>query len=299
MRRVTPFNATLADVARLAGVGTTTVSRVINGGESVSPETLARVLAVIEELGYQPNQSARILKGHRAKTIGLIVPSIADSFFSSCAEAAQKIVRAHDSLLIVTVSNNDPTTELESLNVLTRHRTDGLLLAPSDSQNEKLARLLSQMAVPVVSFDRPVSNEAVPSVVSDNFQGAGAAIRHLISHGYKRILCLGGEADLYTVRERIHGYREAMREAGLPVQIDLSITDQLSAESALRKHLSAARPPDAVFTLKNLVTIYIYEALSELRVSVPKKLALFGFDDFELAKTFVPQSAWYSNRSRP
>ena len=287
MRKVLSSHATLTDVARLAGVGTTTVSRVINGGEGVRPDTLTRVQAVIEKLGYQPNQSARILKGHQAKAIGLIVPSIADAFFSSCAEAAQEIARSHDSLLIVTVSNNDPAMELENLNLLTR-RTDGLLLAPADSHNEKLARLLNQIPIPSVSFDRPVENSIAPSVVSDNFQGAREATKHLISHGYKRILCLGGEPSLYTLQERVRGYREAMREARLPVLIDLSITDHLSAVSVLRKLLSSAQPPDAVFTLKNFMTIYTYEALSKLRVSIPDKLALFGFDDFELAKMLHP-----------
>ena len=99
---------TLSQVAREAGVGTTTVSRVINGGERVSPETLANVRRVIESLGYMPNQAARTLKGQRTKTIGLVIPSIADPFFSSCAEAAQAIARAHDSLLIVTTMVDDP-----------------------------------------------------------------------------------------------------------------------------------------------------------------------------------------------
>src|ERR1700761_9574987 len=122
-------HATLTDVARAAGVGKTTVSRVINGGERVSQETLAKIQAVIEELGYQTNQAARILKGKQTKTIGLIVHSIADRFFSTVVEAVQEIARSHCSLLIVTVSNNDTDIELENLNVLTRHRTDGLLLA--------------------------------------------------------------------------------------------------------------------------------------------------------------------------
>ena len=123
---------TLSEVARKARVGTTTVSRVINGGERVSPGTLKRVQAVIEQLGYMPNQAARVLKGERAKTIGMVIPSIADPFFASCAEAAQAIARAHDSLLMVTVTNNDPRVEMENLNILMRHRTDGLLLAPAN-----------------------------------------------------------------------------------------------------------------------------------------------------------------------
>src|SRR5579875_3836039 len=112
---------TLSEVAAKAGVGTTTVSRVINGGKRVDPNTLARVRGVIDSLGYTPNQAARILKGHRTRTIGLLIPSIADPFFASCAEAAQAVAKAHDSLLIVTATQNDPEVELESVNVLISH----------------------------------------------------------------------------------------------------------------------------------------------------------------------------------
>src|SRR5580704_18227771 len=113
---------TLSEVARQAGVGTTTVSRVINGGERVSPKTLARVRRVIDALGYMPNQAARVLKGDRTKTIGLVIPSIADPFFSSCAEAAEAVARANDSLLIVTTTQNDLHIEIENVNILMRHR---------------------------------------------------------------------------------------------------------------------------------------------------------------------------------
>src|ERR1700676_4928299 len=129
-KRSTP--PTLSEVARKAGVGNTTVSRVINGGHRVSPKTLAHVRRVIEAMGYRPNQAARVLKGDRTKTIGLIIPSIADPFFSSCAEAAEAVARANDSLLIVTGSHNDPHTEMENLNILMSHRVDGLIIAPAN-----------------------------------------------------------------------------------------------------------------------------------------------------------------------
>src|ERR1700677_4018869 len=134
----TTTHATLSQVARKAGVGTTTVSRVINGGDRVSPKTLAHVRRVIEALGYMPNEAARTLKGHRTKTIGIVIPSIADPFFSSCVEAAQAIARAHDSLLIVAVTGNDPRTEIENLNILIRHRVDGLLIVPARLQSPAL-----------------------------------------------------------------------------------------------------------------------------------------------------------------
>lgn len=260
----------------------------INGGERVRQETLARVQAVIEELGYQPSQAARILRGERTKTIGLIVPSIADSFFSTVAEVAQEIARAHDSLLIVTVSNNDPSIELKNLNLLIRHRTDGLLLAPAHSENRSLANVLDKLSTPSVTFDRPLYDSAVPSVVSNNYKGAKAATEHLIMHGCNRILCLGGETELYTIKERIRGYKEAIKQAGLDAIIDTSIKDYKSAESAIESHFYSSNPPDAVFALKNLATIYACEVFQKLNISIPKKVALIGFDDFELASTLRP-----------
>lgn len=284
----TDSHPTLADVARKAGVGTTTVSRVINGGHRVSQRTLNRVQAVIDQLGYMPNQAARILKGERTKTIGLVIPSIADSFFASCAEAAQMIARAHDSLLIVTVTGNDPHIEMENLNVLIRHRTDGLILAPSNSQSTTLAEFLNKTSVPTICLDRPVAKAKSPYVVIDNFNGARQATNHLIGHGYKRILCLGGETTLYTMRERLRGYRQAMSEAGLPPLEDMSVNDYKSAEYAIESHMTASTLPDAIFTLKNSTTIYAFETLQKLKIAIPKTVAMLGFDDFELAATLRP-----------
>ena len=185
-------HATLSEVAKMAGVGTTTVSRVINESQRVDPKTRARVRKVIEKLGYTPNQAARILRGDRTKTIGLLVPSIADPFFARCAEAAQAIVRANDSLLIVVATQNDPHTEIENVDVLMRHRADGLVITPANSQSQSLREVIQRLPVPVVAMDRPLSGSRVPSVVADNFNGAIMATKHLIDHGRKRIVALPG-----------------------------------------------------------------------------------------------------------
>lgn len=279
---------TLSEVARKAGVGTTTVSRVINGGERVDPRTLARVRRAIEALGYMPNQAARILKGHRTKTIGLIIPSIADPFFSSCAEAAQVIARTHDSLLIVTTTANEPEAEVASVKVLMQHQTDGLIIAPADSSNSALRELLARAPVPVVALDRPLLGSSIPFVVADNFAGANLATQHLIGHGYRRIACLTGEKSLFTIRERINGYRQAVEAAGLPVLLDVSITGSRSVERAIRTLLASERPPDALFTLKNSVTISAFEALQRMGIVIPDSIALLGYDDFALAETVRP-----------
>ncbi len=281
-------HATLSEVAAKAGVGTTTVSRVINGGHSVNPKTLARVQSAIEALGYMPNQAARILKGHQTRTIGLIIPSIADPFFASCAEAAQVVARANGSLLIVTTTHNDLRAEMESINVLMSHRADGLIIAPSDSESAGLRDAVVRAGVPVVAMDRPLSGCPVSSVVADNYVGAYEATQHLIKHGYKRIACLTGEANLYTIRERISGYRQALKSANLPLTLDTSITDYKSVESVVGGMLAGRDRPDAILTLKNSTTIYAFEALQKLHFSIPSAVALLGYDDFELAEAVRP-----------
>jgi LacI family transcriptional regulator len=279
---------TLSEVARTAGVGTTTVSRVINGGQRVDPKTLARVRRVIEKLGYMPNQAARVLRGDRTRTIGLLIPSIADPFFSSCAEAAQAVARANDSLLIVTTTQNDPHIEIENVNILMRHRADGLIITPANSQSQALRDVLQRLAIPIVAMDRPLSGSRIPSVVADNFAGAHMATQHLIDHGYRRIACLTGEATLYTIRERVRGYRKAVEAAGLPSILDTSIRDYKAAEYAVESLLAGADAPDAFLTLKNSTTIYVFETLLKLNISVPGSVALLGYDDFELADTVRP-----------
>jgi LacI family transcriptional regulator len=285
-RKSTP--PTLSEVARRAGVGTTTVSRVINGGHRVSPETLQRVQRAIEALGYVPNQAARILKGYRTRTVGLIIPSIADPFFSECAEAIQAVARANGSLLIVTTTNNDPRAEIDNINVLMEHRADGLIIAPANSNSQMLRQVVGTLAIPVVAIDRPIAQSSVPAVVANNYRGAAIATEHLIGHGYRKILCLTGESTLYTIRERIQGYCRTMEAMGLEPLLDTSVKDYRSAEYAIESFLSAANPPDAILTLKNSTTIFAFEALQKFKVAIPGSVALLGYDDFELASTVRP-----------
>lgn len=279
---------TLSEVARKAGVGNTTVSRVINGGERVSPETLKRVQKVIEKLGYRPNQAARVLKGHRTRTIGMIVPSLADPFFSSCAEAAQAVARANDSLLIVTATQNDPHNDMENIKVLVSHRVDGLLIAPANSKSDALRDLAASISIPVVTIDRPILNSTIPAVLTDNFEGARCATAHLIEHGCKRIACLTGESTLFTIQERMRGYRAAVEEAGLACTLNTSVKDYRSAEYAIESLLAGEHRPDGLVTLKNSTTIFAFEVLQKLNIGVPQQIALVGFDDFELATTLRP-----------
>jgi LacI family transcriptional regulator len=168
------------------------------------------------------------------------------------------------------------------------HRVDGLIIAPANSQSQTLRDLVNRLSVPVVAIDRPISNSSIASVVCDNFKGARFAVRHLIEHGYKRIVCLTGESTLFTIHERIRGYRAAVEFAGMPYILNTSIKDYKSAAYAIESMFAGANPPDALFTLKNSTTIYAFEALQKLNVHVPESVALLGFDDFELASAVRP-----------
>jgi LacI family transcriptional regulator len=282
-------HATLTDVARRAGVGTTTVSRVINGGTRVSAETLATVLRAIDELGFVPNLAAQMLKGEQSKTIGLILPSIADPFFASCAEAIQTVAGSYGSMVLVTVTHNDPLTELENIKALYR-RIDGLLIAPSTPASQNLIATLVSFSKPVVCFDRPLPDDRVPAVLTDNYYSTKLAVQHLLKHGYEQILCFGGESQFYTASERIRGYRSAMRSAGKPAELDVAIHKRSAEEvtAALTGRLKRKTPPRAVFCLNNTTTIHTYDALQTLGISVPDRVALAGYDDFVLAATLRP-----------
>jgi LacI family transcriptional regulator len=283
-----PRHPTLADVAARAGVGKATVSRVINGAYKVSPETLERVNQVIRELGFQPSQAARSLKSVTTRTIGIVLPRIGDPFFAICAEAAQEVVRSRGYLLTMAATDYDPQTEIDQILTLFRHRVDGILLAPSNSLSKKLVAVIDQIHLPVVAFNHPLQHSPVPSVVCDNFRGAKEATRHLIEHCYKRILCLGGNSDLYSIRERQQGYKDAMHDAGLVSNIEGAPNDYAAVEEALRAECSRKKAPEAIFAVRNLITIYALQALKRLGLRVPEDIAVIGFDDFDLASMLTP-----------
>jgi LacI family transcriptional regulator len=147
---------------------------------------------------------------------------------------------------------------------------------------------VNRLSIPIVAIDRPLFNSSVSSVLTDNFKGARSAAQHLVEHGCERIVCLTGETTLFTIHERIRGYRAAVKSAGLPCTVNTSIRDYRSAEYAIESLLAGPNCPDAFFTLKNSTTIYAFEVLQKLNIAMPKPIALLGFDDFELSTTLRP-----------
>jgi LacI family transcriptional regulator len=277
----------MSDVARLAGVGTMTVSRVLNGSANVSEEAAQRVNTAIEQLNYRPNELARALRGQRSRSIGLILPYLYDPFFATCTHAVTTVAKQHGYSVIMTTSNENPETEYtEATQMLQRH-VEGLIVIPANLGQTRLNRTLLGKT-PLVAFDRPLSDPGFDTVLVQNQSGSKRMVQHLIGHGHTAITFMGLSRSLFTINARFQGYRRAMLEAGLEVDSHFQCETPECTLEAVRTRLQSKKPPTAYFTSNTLATRYVFEALLQLGVHIPADVALAGFDDFELADLISP-----------
>jgi LacI family transcriptional regulator len=268
-----------------------TVSRVVNGGRLVSDATAERVRAAIRKLGYEPNEAARMLKGHSSQTIGLIVPDLADTFFSICAHAVQQLAAKHGYLTLLLASERDRDSEARELAMMKSRNIVGILIVPSSPDCVRQLQDVRARGLPVVMFDRTFPGLNAGEVMVENAQGARKAVSHLVEHGHRRILCVGYDSQFNSISQRIDGYKETMAEAGL--KPELLITDEGSAiASRVSKRFRGAKPPTAIFSLNNVTTMNVLQVLQRDKIRVPEDVAIIGFDDFEMAALLgVPLTA--------
>jgi LacI family transcriptional regulator len=274
---------TIRDVAKLAKVGLMTVSRVINDHPGVRPATRKKVNAAIETLGYQRNEAARQLKGGRSMTIGLIVPDLSDSFFSSCAHTAQQIARAHGYMTLIVASERDGNLEMQEAELMASRKISGMLVVTSLTDEDDRLLRLQDSGLAIVALERPLQGIRTDSVVVENRAGAESAIQHLITHGHRQIACVGYDGDVYTTRERIEGYANRMRATGLKPAIAMDIRTLDDTRRWLAKALESKSRPTAIFAANHRSSVFLIQALAEAKIAVPKEMALIGFDDFDLA----------------
>jgi LacI family transcriptional regulator len=279
---------TIREVAQLARVGLMTVSRVINNHPSVRPTTRKKVEAAIAQLGYQQNEAARLLKGQRAKLIGLIVPDLSDIFFASCAHTIQHIARTHGYMTLVVSSERDPDLELEQAELMAKRMISGLLLVSSLYEENDRLRKLIESDLPIVAFDRPLPGMKADAVLVENRAGAEVAVRHLLSHGHQRITCIGYDQETYTIHERIKGYRHTMQDARLKPQVALGIKTFDDVRAWLNDIWDSKTRPTAIFSLNHRTSAFLLQAMNEKGVKIPEEMALIGFDDFDLATVVQP-----------
>jgi LacI family transcriptional regulator len=272
----------MVDVAKAAGVSVKTVSRVINNAPYVQQELIDRVLAAVQELGFRRNGIAHTLRsGNATSTIALIIEDIANPFYSTIAAAAAEVARAHDTLLVTASSEEDSAWEQHLLLDLCSRRIDGLLVVPAGFDHGYL-RLETQMGLPVVFLDRPAGGLEADTVLLDNRGGAHAGIKRLVEQGHRRIAVLLDSMNVYTMRERVVGAREALVAEGVKLDEALfrdGCRDPEAAAQVVGELLDMPDPPTAFFGTNNRITVGVVGELWRRRSDA----AVMGFDDFEFA----------------
>lgn len=273
----------MVDVAREAGVSLKTVSRVINGEPGVRPETIEKVLEASVALRYERNDLAASLRhGGRSFTLGLVIEDVANPFYSAIAQAVEERARERSSLLITASAREDPARERELVTALLRRRVDALLVVPAGSDHRYIRD--AGFDTKIVFLDRPPVKTRADTVLVENAAGARRGVAHLVEHGHTRIAFVGDDLRLYTARERLTGYRRALKEAGLEVQDQLVSVGHSTSDAAGRATeqllaIPRRERPTAIFAGNNRCTVGALHALNSRR----RRLALVGFDDFELA----------------
>lgn len=276
----------MSDVAKLAGVGTMTVSRVLNGNVFVSEETTARVRKAVAKLKYQPNEVARSLRDQRTRQIGIIIPNLHNQFFAICAHAINLVAQQHSYSTIITTSDAHPTTEFVEAKRMLRRQIEGLIIVPAIGKSQLLD--VEFASTPIVTIDNPVPRSPFDSVVVQNKYGTQLGVQHLIEHRHRRIVFLGLAPNKWSQQQRTDGYRTAMQAAGLKIELCV-LSDSMSELYEVIRSLSKRKlPPTALFCSNNLITREALHVISKLGLRIPEDLALVGFDDFEMADMIEP-----------
>jgi LacI family transcriptional regulator len=281
---------TVKDVAERAGVSVATVSRTLSGYPHVSLATRERVLKVIEEMDYRPDQVARSLRRRRTNLLGLVVSTIENVFFTELARAAEQAAREYGYNLILCNTDENPQQEATYLNILNQQMVAGVILAPAPGNAAHL-RPFIENGLPIVLVNRRLDHVDCVSITSDDEEAAYQCVRHLATQGRRRIAAITGLAGVFTTQERLAGYERALAAAGITPDPELVVTGWASLKGgyeAAHQLMNRPNPPDAFFAFNNVMTQGVIIALQEMGVRWPDQVDVAGFGAFEHAHLYRP-----------
>ena len=282
--------ATIKDVARLAGVSVSTISKYLNGG-NVLEENAEAIRKAIAELDYRVNPFARSLKTQRSKSIGVLLPEMTPPFFGSVVMSLDRTLREHGYHTLISCYSSSYGLERENLQFLINNGIDGLIYAPEDISAEEFYDLTANCSIPTVQIDRMVQGVSSDTVLVDNSDAAYDAVTHLILRGHRRIAIITGPKSVYSAKERLVGYLRALSDNGILYDDNLVISGQYvfgTGYRALETLLELPDPPTAVFVTNYDFTIGLVTAARERGVSIPDDLDIFGFDCVEICTMMNP-----------
>lgn len=282
--------ATIKDVAQLAGVSVSTVSKLLNGG-NVLEENAKAIRKAIEELDYRVNPFARSLKTQKTRTIGVLIPEMTAPFFGNVIRSLDQVLREHGYHTLVSCYSSSYGLERENLHFLINNGIDGLIYAPENVTAEEFYDLIANTSIPMVQIDRRILGVNSDTVLVNNADAAYIAVTHLLNRGHRRIATITGPKGVYSAMERLVGYLRALSDHGILYDDNLVISDQYkfaTGYKALDTLLQLPDPPTAIFTTSYDLTIGLVTALRERGMNISKDLEIIGFDCMEICTIMNP-----------
>jgi len=281
---------TIKEVAADVGVSTATVSRVLAGKDSVAEAVRKRVLAAAAKLNYHPNRLARGLRLGQRKVIGVIIPDLRNPFFTGVAHGVEAVLYSAGYTLLLGHSDGQPEREQVQLGVLRGEGVAGLVFIAGNRPGANY-EILRSWEIPLVAVDRSPGGLQVDLVCSNNRGGMRQAAAHLLSLGYKDTAIVTGPAGIDVAEERLGGYQDALRSAGIALRESFIIYSDFRQEggyAAMSRLLDLPVLPRAVVVANNLMTLGALQAIEERKVRIPEDLALVAFDDMPWAAFLRP-----------
>ncbi|MEU5727049.1 LacI family DNA-binding transcriptional regulator [Micromonospora sp. NPDC047738] len=271
---------TIRDVARLAQVSTATVSRVFASDTAVRPDTAERVRRAARELGYVPNSLARSLRQQTSATWALIIADIENPFLTQVTRGVEDVAQSAGYSLLLCNTDENPEKEEGYLSIAAQYRVSGVLITPT-SATSRVDRLLSR-GLPVITMDRPLRQDlAVDTVLIDSRRAARTAVDRMIAHGHRRIACITGPQRVFTASERVLGYREALQDAGLPIDENLiryAAFNEHGGRQAADALLETA-DVEAILVANSMMAVGVLRILRDRQLTPGQDVELVVFDD--------------------
>ncbi len=283
---------TIKQIAEMAGVSVTTVSQILNNkGTRFSQETRQRVWDIVNKYNYKPDFFASNLINRRSKTIGMIIPDITDYFFSKIVEGAEQYVNALGYMVVMCNSQQSQEKELGYLEELRHRSVDGVLFATPHQLPEAYA-LGSDFyrGMPIILIDRGINQRENGRLIVKEYEGAYQAVTYLLKEGHREIGMLKESTGYYQLEERFNGYREALKDGGIPYKGRYVATGELTVEGGYlaARELLQQKELTAIFCSNDAMAIGCYQAIYERGKKVPEDISVIGFDNLNLAQYITP-----------
>ena len=282
--------ATIKDIAKKTGLGLATISSYLNGG-NVREQNRIKIEQAIEELHYEVNEVARGLKTNRTRLIGILIPELNNIFCTEIITEIEDILRNHGYATMVCDCRTDENREKEAVEFLKKRRVDGVIAMPSGNRGKHFSKL-KKAGIPVVLLDRKLGDISCDYVLVDNQKGAKEAVTRLIEAGHQKIGVITGPEHVFTAKERLLGYYEALKEAGIECEESLVSHNEYTIKGGikgLRGLVEQNSDMTAVFVANYELTMGVVIEANELGLRIPEELSVIGFDNVEFARACVPK----------